>query len=203
MEIELRREEKTDYRIVEALTREAFWNIYRPGCIEHWILHTIREAGEFIRELDYVAVYNNEIIGNIVYSKTKILKNEEPYTVITFGPVSVLPKYQKMGVGKKLIAYTIEKSKTLGYNGIVIYGNSEYYKKYGFKNSREYNITDLEGGYNDALLVLELYPKALENINGRYYEGKIFTINKKELEEYEKGFAPKEKLLLNTHLFKE
>jgi predicted N-acetyltransferase YhbS len=203
MDIKLRLEEEKDYSIVENLTREAFWNVYRPGCDEHFVLHNMRNAGEFIKELDYVAIYNNEIIGNIVYAKSKIIGTIKEYEVLTFGPVSVLPKYQKKGVGKKLIEYTIKKSKEIGFKAITIYGNPKYYEKFGFKNTKEYGITDMEGNYNDALMVLELFPSSLKNINGKFFEGEIYKINKEELETFEKAFPYKEKLILDTQIFKE
>jgi predicted N-acetyltransferase YhbS len=203
MDIKLRLEEEKDYKIVENLTREAFWNVYKPGCDEHLVLHNIRNANEFIKELDYVAIYNNEIVGNIVYAKSKIIGTIKEYDVLTFGPVSVLPMYQKKGIGKKLIEYTIKKAKEMGFKAIIIYGNPKYYEKFGFKNTKEYEITDMEGNYNDALMVLELFPSALENINGKFFEGEAYKINKEELKAYEKGFPYKEKLVLDTQIFKE
>ncbi len=199
----LRSEEEKDYNSVENLTREAFWNIYKPGCDEHLLIHNMRKAKEFIKDLDYVAVFNNEIIGNIVYAKAKVIDINKEYDVITFGPVSVLPMYQKKGIGKKLIEHTIPKSKEMGFNAIIIYGNPKYYERFGFKNSKEYKITDMEGNYNDALMALELYPKSLENINGKFFEGEIYKIDKKELEIFEKNFPYKEKLVLDTQIFKE
>jgi predicted N-acetyltransferase YhbS len=198
----LRLEEEKDYRSVENLTREAFWNIYRPGCCEHLIIHNMRNAKEFIKELDYVAICDDEIAGNIVYAKTKITGTitEE---VLTFGPLSVLPMYQKTGIGKKLIEHTINKSKEMGFKAIIIYGNPQYYERFGFKSGKEYGITDMEGNYNDALMALELFPKALEHINGKFFEGEVYNINKKELEAFEKGFPHKEKLVLDTQIFKE
>jgi predicted N-acetyltransferase YhbS len=193
MEINLRIEEEKDYRIVEELTREAFWNVHVPGCDEHWLIHHLRNANEFIKELDFVAVYNNEIIGNIVYIKSKIKNMGGEYPVLTFGPVSVLPKYQNNGVGSKLIRHTINLSKRMGYKAIIIYGDLEYYKKFGFKESKEYNITNKEGKYPAALLVLKLYPGALKGINGIFDEGKPYEISDEGLEEFEKGFRKKEK----------
>jgi predicted N-acetyltransferase YhbS len=203
MDIKLRLEEGKDYNVVETLTREAFWNLYKPGCDEHLIIHNIRNANEFIKGLDYVAIYNNEIAGNIVYTKSKIIGKINEYEVLTFGPVSVLPVYQKKGIGKKLIVYTIEKAKEMEFNAIIIYGNPKYYERFGFKNTKGYGITDMEGNYNDALMVLELFPGALENINGKFFEGEIYKINKEELETFEKGFPHKEKLVLDTQIFKE
>jgi len=203
IEVSLRLEEEKDYNSVENLTREAFWNVYKPGCDEHLLIHNIRSKKEFIKDLDYVAVFNNEVVGNIVYAKAKIIGVNKEYDVMTFGPVSVLPTYQRQGIGKKLIEHTINKSKEMGLNAIIIYGNPKYYERFGFKNSKEYNITDMEGNYNDALMALELYPKSLENISGKFFEGEAYKIDKNELEIFEKKFPYKEKLVLDTQLFKE
>jgi predicted N-acetyltransferase YhbS len=203
MDIKLRLEEKKDYSAVENLTREAFWNTYKPGCDEHLLIHNIRSSNEFIKELDYVAIYNNEIVGNIVYAKSKIIGTVKEYDVLTFGPVSVLPIYQKKGIGKKLIEHTIKKAKEMGFKAIIIYGSPKYYERFGFRNTKEYGITDMEGNCNDALMVLELFPGALENINGKFFEGEIYKIDKEELEAFEKRFPYKEKLVLDTQIFKE
>jgi predicted N-acetyltransferase YhbS len=203
MNVLLRPEEEKDYNSVENLTREAFWNVYKPGCDEHLLIHNMRKKQEFIKDLDYVAVFNDEIIGNIVYAKAKIMGVNKEYDVITFGPVSVLPTYQKLGVGKKLIEHTITKAKEMGFNAIMIYGNPKYYERFGFKNSREYTITDMEGNYNDALMALELCPKSLENINGKFFEGEAYKIDKNELALFDKNFPYKEKLVLDTQIFKE
>jgi predicted N-acetyltransferase YhbS len=198
MEIILRLEEEKDYRIVEELTRDAFWNVYFPGCGEHFLIHTLRNTNEFIKELDFVAIYNNELIGNIVYVKAKIKNMDKEYTVLTFGPISVLPEYQNNGIGSKLINHTINLSKEMGYKAIIIYGDHDYYKRFGFKGSKEYNITNKEEKYPAALLVLELYPNALDKINGMFDEGKPYEINEREFEEFEKGFNKKEKGFAKT-----
>jgi predicted N-acetyltransferase YhbS len=203
MGVILRLEEENDYNAVENLTREAFWNVYRPGCDEHLLIHNMRNSDQFIKELDYVAIHNNEIVGNIVYAKAKIKNNTNEYGVITFGPVSVLPIHQKKGIGKKLIEYTIQKAKEMGYNAIIIYGNPKYYERFGFKSGKEYEITDMEGNYNNALMVLELFTGALENIYGKFYEGDVYKVDKGELEIFEKNFPYKEKLVLDTQIFKE
>jgi len=203
IDIIFRPEEEKDYNSVENLTREAFWNVYMPGCDEHLLVHNIRKTKEFIKDLDYVAVSNDEIIGNIVYAKAKVIGANKEYDVITFGPVSVSPKYQKFGIGKNLIEHTIIKSKEMGFNAIIIYGNPKYYERFGFKNSKEYKITDNEGNYAGALMALELYPKSLENITGKFFEGEAYKIDKKELEAFDKNFPYKEKLVLDTQIFKE
>ena len=193
MEIELRLEEEKDYKTVENLTREAFWNHYVPGCDEHLLVHNLRKTNVFIKELDFVAIYNNKIAGNIMYAKSTIKNNDLEYTVLTFGPVSVLPEYQNKGIGGKLINHTIKLSKEMGYKAIIIYGDPEYYKRFGFKESKKYKITNKDKKYPAALLVLELYPSALNGIEGIFDEGKAYEIDKNEAEEFDKGFIVKEK----------
>ena len=193
MEITLRLENEKDFGTVEALTREAFWNIYVPGANEHLLVHNLRKTKEFIRGLDFVAIANQKIVGNIVYVETKIINGDKEYTVLTFGPVSVLPEYQNKGIGAKLINHTVQLSKEMGYKAIIIYGDPEYYKRFGFRVSKEYNITNMAGKYPAAMLVLELFTNALKGINGKFDEGEIYEIDEKELEEFEKGFAEKEK----------
>jgi predicted N-acetyltransferase YhbS len=202
MEIELRLEGGDDYKIVEELTREAFWNVHFPGCDEHLLIHNLRTAKEFVGELDFVAVYNNGIdngiVGNIVYVKTKIVDGENEYPVLTFGPISVLPKYQNKGIGGRLIEHTKKLAGALGYKAIIIYGDPEYYKKFGFTASKKYNITNSKGQYPAALLVLELSPNTLANVKGIFDEGEIYQIDEAELAEFEKGFTPKEKQITKS-----
>ncbi|MDR2026759.1 MAG: N-acetyltransferase [Prevotellaceae bacterium] len=198
MEIKLRLEEEKDYRLIEELTREAFWNVHFPGCGEHLLVHKLRKADEFVKGLDFVALYDNKIAGNIVYAKAKVKDNGKEHTVLTFGPVSVLPEYQNRGIGSKLINHTVKLSKEMGYKAIIIYGYPEYYKKFGFTASKEKEITNSEKKYPAALLVLELYPNALNGIKGVFDEGAIYEINEKELEEFDKEFDKKEKTVTKS-----
>jgi predicted N-acetyltransferase YhbS len=193
MEIVLRLEEEKDFSIVENLTREAFWNVHCPGADEHLLVHNLRKTEVFKKELDFVAINNDKIIGNIMYAESAIKNNDVEYTVLTFGPVSVLPEYQNKGIGKKLITHTIKLSKEMGYKGIIIYGDPEYYKRFGFKESKEYKITNKDKKFPAALLVLELYPNALNGIEGIFDEGKAYEIDKNEAEEFDKKFIEKEK----------
>ncbi|MDR0375650.1 MAG: N-acetyltransferase [Treponema sp.] len=198
MEIQLRLEEEKDYKLVEELTREAFWNVHFPGCDEHLIIHNLRKAKEFIKALDFVAIYDNKIAGNIVYTETKVKDNDKEYSTLTFGPVSVLPEYQNNGIGSELIDHTLKISKEMGYKAVIIYGDPEYYKRFGFKASKEYNITNKDKKYPAALLVLELYPNALNGIKGIFDEGTAYEIDEKEMEEFEKNFNKKEKMRTKT-----
>jgi predicted N-acetyltransferase YhbS len=202
MDVLLRLEEEKDYRAVENLTREAFWNVYKPGASEHLILRNMRNSDVFVRELDFIAIFDHAIAGNIVYAKTKVIHTTREHEVLTFGPLSVLPKYQKNGIGRALIEHTIAKSKEAGFEAIIIYGNPVYYGRFGFVNSKEYGITDTQGNYHDALLALELLPGALKNISGKFFEGEVYDVSEEELEQFEKNFPYKEKLVLDTQIFK-
>ena len=193
MKIEIRLEEEKDFRIVEELTREAFWNVHLPGADEHLLIHKMRNVKEFIKALDFVAIYNEKIIGNIVYAESKVINSDVEHVVLTFGPVSVLPEYQNKGIGSELINHTIKLSKEMGYRAILIYGDPEYYKRFGFKVSKEYNITNKEGKFPAALLALELRQNALDGIHGIFDEGRAYEIDAKEVKEFDKGFVNKEK----------
>ncbi len=199
MEIKLRLEEEKDYRRVEEVTREAFWNVYAMGCNEHLFLRKLREKKQFIKALDFVATHNEKIIGNIVYVEAKITGTDgKEYKVAAFGPISVLPEYQGKGIGAQLIKHTAQLAREMGYRAILIYGDPEYYKRVGFKVSKKYNITNKDGKYPAALLVLELYPNALQGVEGVYDEGDIYDVSDEELVEFEKGFPEKEKKFTKT-----
>ena len=133
MEIIIRHEQEVDYRNVEELTREAFWNRYVPGCDEHYLVHSMRSMPAFLPDLDFVAEYHGNVIGNIMYTKATIFGDDgRQYPVLTFGPISVLPEYQGRGIGSKLIQHTKAIAKSLGYQAILIYGDPEFYKRVGF-----------------------------------------------------------------------
>ena len=193
MEITLRLEEEQDHQTVENLTREAFWNIHLPGADEHLLIHHLRNAKEFVKDLDFVAIFDNEIIGNIVYVEAKISDTEKEHTVLTFGPLSVLPEYQHRGVGTQLVEHTIKLAKEMAYKAILIYGDPEYYKRFGFREAKDYGITNMDGKYPAALLALELYQDALHDVKGKFDEGEIYHVDEDELMEFDKQFPEKEK----------
>jgi predicted N-acetyltransferase YhbS len=202
MEIEIREENINDYRETEILTREAFWDIYKPGCDEHLIVHKIRSIEGFIRELDLVACENQKIIGNIMYSKALISDDQKnEYVVLSLGPLSVLPSEQKKGIGSRLINESLITAKNLGYKGIFLYGNPKYYCKFGFKNAAQYKIMTSTGENFDEFMGLELFQGSLDGVHGKYFYDKVFEINKAELDEFEKQFPYKEKHKLSTQIF--
>ncbi len=201
MNIIIRPENESDYGEVENLTREAFWNIYQPGCVEHLLVHKLRKVSAFISELDFVAVQDDRIIGNIIYSKAKIVnKKNIAYEVLTFGPISVLPSLQNKGIGFALIEHTKKLAKKMGYMAIVIFGNPAYYHRFGFKSAENFGITTAEGTNFEAFMALELYSGALQGITGKFYEDSVFHINKEEVEVFEKKFPYKEKHVTDTQL---
>ena len=197
----IRRENKNDYEEVENLTREAFWDIYQPGCAEHLLAHKLRKTAVFIPELDFVAVEDEKILGNIMYSKAKVADSKNTaHEVLTFGPISVLPDFQKKGIGKALIEHTMKLSKDMGYKAIVIYGNPAYYYRFGFKNAENFAITTSDGSNFEAFMAAELYAGALNGITGKFYEDSVFNIDEEELEEFEKKFPYREKHVTDSQL---
>jgi predicted N-acetyltransferase YhbS len=193
MSITIRNEREGDYFEVEHMTREAFWDLYKPGCDEHLLVRQLRRSNAFIPELDYVAVDGDTIVGNIVYTKA-IIKNESGQdTVLCMGPLTVLPSQQRKGIGSLLLRNTIEKAKEMGYSAIVIFGNPAYYHRFGFRNAEEYNIQTSDGSNFDAFMVLDLSSNGLSNISGRFLEDGAFQVDEEDLQDYERCFPHKEK----------
>jgi predicted N-acetyltransferase YhbS len=123
MDLAIRLENEKDYRKVENLTREAFWNLYNPGCIEHLLIHKMRKVPAFVKELAFVAVADENIVGNIVYSKAKVINStNKEFEVLCLGPVGVLPSRQGQGIGSRLITHSIAKARQLGYKAIILFG---------------------------------------------------------------------------------
>jgi putative acetyltransferase len=194
MAIIIKNERKTDYRIVEELTREAFWNLYVPGCTEHFIVHNLRKSVDFMPELDCIAKKEGKIVGHIVYSRGKIVGNQGVGTeVISFGPVSVLPGFQKQGIGSALINHTISIARGMRYPAICIYGDPRYYSRFGFRCGEKYDIKTADDKFAVALLVLELKQGALNNIQGRFIESAAFEVDEPRFTEYDATFRFKDK----------
>ena len=203
MNISIRLEEKQDYKKVEYLTREAFWDLFRPGCCEHLIVHKIRKAPAFVKELSYIACDNDNVIGCIFYSTAKVVNDEnKEFEVLCMGPFGVLPPFQKKGIGSLLMSCSIKKAGELGFKAIVIFGNPEYYQRFGFVNAKNYGITTSSGENFDAFMALELFDGALDGITGKYYDSDVFRIDDKELEVFEREFPYKEKHITDTQIFK-
>lgn len=192
--IKIRNERETDFRKVEEITRKAFWNLYAPGCDEHYLVHIMRSHKDFLPELDFVIEVDDQIIGNIMYTKAKLVDDSgEEKAILTFGPVCILPEYQRKGYGKKLIGYSFEKAAALGYDVVVIFGNPGNYVGLGFKSCKKYNVCLENGRYPTAMLVKELKPGALDGRRWIYYQSSVFEIDEKEAERFDEGFERWEK----------
>jgi putative acetyltransferase len=195
----IRNERKNDYRTVEELTREAFWNVHVPGCNEHFCLHNMRGSADFIPELDFVAELDGRLVGNIVYTHARIINDAgKTCKVICFGPISVLPAFQSRGIGGALIRYSFEKARSMGFTAVGIYGDPRYYGRFGFRCAERYDIKTSDGKFAVALMALELVPGALLGMVGRFIESASFEVNEDDFQKYENSFPPKVKAVTES-----
>jgi putative acetyltransferase len=195
MEIIIRNETPDDFREVEELTRKAFWNVNVPGCDEHYLAHILRSHEDFLPELDFVAeTHDGEIVGNVMYTKSALIDEDgNRMETLTFGPISVLPAYQRMGVGKALLEHSFKKAVELGYPAIVIFGDPDNYVSRGFKSCRKYNVRTENGSFPTAMLVKELKEGALSGKKWIYRESPAYEYTSSEAEEFDRQFEPMKK----------
>lgn len=192
--IKIRSEEEKDYKKVEEITRKAFWNLYVPGCIEHYLVHVMRSHEDFLAELDFVIEADNQIIGNIMYTKARLIdESGEKKEILTFGPVCILPEYQRKGYGKKLIEYSFEQAFKLGYGVIVIFGNPGNYVSRGFKSCKKYNVCLENRTYPSAMMVKELKPGVMDGRKWIYCQSSVFEIDEQEAQRFDEGLESLEK----------
>lgn len=195
--IKIRNEEETDYKRVEEITRKSFWNLYIPGCVEHYLVHVMRSHKDFLPELDFVIEADNQVIGNIMYTKSRLVdESGKEKEILTFGPVCIMPEYQRMGYGKMLMEHSFEKAAALGYDVIVIFGNPNNYVSRGFKSCKKYNICFDNGTYPSAMMVKELKPEALDGRKWFYYESPVMKIDEQEAERFDESLEKMEKKVL-------
>jgi hypothetical protein len=193
----IRREEQKDYDLVEKLTRQAFYNLYVEGCVEHYLVHIMREHEDFIPELDFVLERNGHVIGNIMYTKAKLVdENGIEKEILTFGPVSILPDYQRMGYGKMLMEHSFQAGMQLGYDVIVIFGSPSNYVSRGFKSCKKYGVCVENGKYPAAMMVKELCPHVLDGHKWIYHDSPVMAISEEEAERYDATLEPMEKKYL-------
>lgn len=192
--LEIRNETMADRQAVEELTRQAFYNIYAPGCIEHYLVHIMREHGDFIPELDLVACLDGEIVGNIMYTKARLVDERgEEKPILTFGPISVSPEHQRRGYGKALIEASFRRAVGLGYDLVVIFGSPVNYVARGFQSCKRHNIC-LEGGrFPAAMMVKELVPGALDGRRWFYYDSPVMAVDEAAARRYDDTLPPMEK----------
>lgn len=196
MEVNIRSEERRDYKAVEKITREAFYNqsdfLEKGfGCSEHYIVNQLRKR-DGIMSLNFVAEVDKTIVGHIIYSDAYIETDDKlrKIDVVCFGPLTVKPEYQNQGIGSKLMVYSIEEAKKQGYGAILFYGHPNYYPRFGFVTADKYNITTDKGENYDAFMAMELIPGYLDNVKGRLILAEIFDEMKfkNQIIEFDKRF---------------
>lgn len=190
----IRNEETKDMREVEELTRKAFWNLSVPGCNEHYLVHIMRNHPDFIKELAFVLEKDGIIIGNIMYTKAKLIDDHGfEKQILTFGPVCILPMYQRMRYGKSMLEHSFTKAKEMGYDTIVIYGNPDNYVSRGFKSCKRYNICIKNDYFPAPMLVKELKEGCLDGRKWHYIESDVYHIDETAAEQFDSGFEKMEK----------
>ena len=201
----IRRETPADYAAVENLTREAFWNVYRPGCSEHYVVHVLRRDPDFVPELDLVMERDGQLIGHVLYMRAKIIADDgREIPMMTFGPISICPDLQRQGLGKYLLDCSMERARELGAGALCIEGNIDFYGKSGFVVAGTRGIRyhgEPKQEIVPYVLLKELQPGFLHGITGVYHTPKGYYVDETAAEEFDRNFPPKEKLKLPGQLF--
>ena len=201
----IRNETVQDRRAVENLIRESFWNVYRPGCSEHYVMHVLRDDPAFINELNFVMEQNGRLIGQNMFMHTVINADDgREIPVLTMGPICITPELKRKGYGKALLDASLEKAAALGFGAVLFEGNIAFYGKSGFDYARKFGIRyhDLPEGADDSFfLCKELIPGYLDGITGVYQTPQGYYVANEDVERFDKDFPPKEKLKLPGQLF--
>lgn len=194
-EIEIRMETESDWYEVERMTQRAFWNKFRPGCDEHYLVHKLRQHEDYLPELSRIAVKDGRIIGCIMYTKSRVVDGDVTHEMITFGPLCVDPDWQGRGVGELLIRHTMKIAAEKRYKGIIIFGEPDYYHRIGFKTNDHFSITTADGKNFDAFMGIELFEGSMKGIKGKFHESEVFKyIPKEEVEAFNIKFPKLKKL---------
>ena len=201
----IRLERKEEYRKTERLVREAFWNVYRPGCLEHYVLNQLRNDPAFVPELDFVMEKDGQLIGQNIFVRANIKADSgSDIPILTMGPICIAPEFKRQGYGKILLDYSLGKAAELGFGAVCFEGNINFYGKSGFTFAREFGIR-YHGLPEDAdssfFLCKELTPEYLNGITGEYATPQGYFVNESEAEEFDKSFPHKEKRKLPGQLF--
>ena len=201
----IRLERTEDHRAVENLVREAFWNVYRPGCSEHYVIHVLREDPAFVKELDFVMEQDGRLIGQNMFMKTVIEADDGSVVpVLTMGPIGITPDLKRRGYGKALLDYSLEKAAELGFGAVLFEGNIDFYGKSGFDYAGKFGIRyhDLpEDADASFFLCKELVPGYLDEVTGVYQTPQGYYVSDADVEAFDKDFPPKQKLKLPGQLF--
>ncbi len=200
-----RLETETDYRAVEHLVRESFWNVYRPGCSEHYVIHVLRRDPAFVKALDFVMEKDGALIGQNMFMRTVIDADDgRTVPVLTMGPICITPALKRKGYGKALLDYSLERAAALGFGAVLFEGNIGFYGKSGFDYARNFGIRyhDLPADADDSFfLCKELIPGYLDGVTGVYRTPQGYYVDDADVEAFDKTFPKKEKLKLPGQLF--
>ena len=201
----IRLERTEEHRETETLVREAFWNVYRPGCLEHYVLNQLRNDEAFVPELNFVMEKDGRLIGQNMFMRAVIKADDgRDIPIMTMGPICITPELQGKGYGKILLDYSLEKAAELGCGALCFEGNINFYGKSGFTYASEFGIRYHglpEGADASFFLCKELKKGYLDGISGKYTPPNGYFVDEAEAEEFDKQFPPKEKLKLPTQLF--
>ena len=201
----IRLERKEEYREVENLIREAFWNVYRPGCLEHYVINQLRSDEAFVPELNFVMEKDGQLIGQNMFMHAEIKADDgRSVPIMTMGPICITPELKRKGWGKILLDYSLEKAAELGCGAVCFEGNIDFYGKSGFPYASEFGIRYHglpEGADASFFLCKELTPGFLDGITGVYGPPQGYFVDEAAAEEFDRQFAPKEKLRLPGQLF--
>lgn len=201
----IRLERKEERRETEHLVREAFWNVYRPGCLEHYVLNQLREDVAFVPELNFVMEKDGKLIGQNIFMRASIkVDNGRDIPIMTMGPICIAPELKRQGYGKILLDYSLEKAAGLGCGAVCFEGNIAFYGQSGFKYASEYGIRYHglpEGEDASFFLCKELIPGYLDGITGEYATPRGYFVDEAAAEEFDKAFPYKEKLKLPGQIF--
>ena len=200
----IRNETPCDYREVEYLVRESFWNVYRPGCLEHYVLHVLRDDPAFVKELDFVMEKDGRIIGQNMFMHAVIHADDgRQIPIMTMGPICIANDLKRQGYGKMLLDYSLERAKELGCGALCFEGNIGFYGKSGFGYGRDYGLRyrDLPEGADDSFfLCRELVGGYLDGVTGVYGPPESYFVSEEECEAFDRAFPPKVKLKLPGQL---
>lgn len=200
----IRRETPADHRTVEELTREAFWNVYRPGCTEHYVLHQFRDRPEFVKELDLCLETGGQIIGHVMFVRAEIAADDgRILPIMTFGPISIHPDFQRKGYGKILLDYALEKAAKMGAGAVCMEGNIDFYGKCGFDVASKRGIHYYAEPREETVpyfLLKELEKGYLDGVTGVYKTPDGYFVDDDKAEEFDSQFTPKVKLKLPGQL---
>lgn len=201
----IRAEAPGERRAVENLIRESFWNVYRPGCSEHYVIHVLRNDPAFVKELDFVMEKDGVLIGQNMFMKTVIKDDGGNYVpVLTMGPICITPDLKRKGYGKILLDYSLERAAELGFGAVLFEGNILFYGKSGFDYASKFGIRyhDLpEGADSSFFLCKELKKGYLDSVTGVYLTPQGYYVDDKDVEEFDRGFPQKQKLKLPGQIF--